>query len=70
MATVERRGSKLRCIFHFQGRRFAGSLNTDDPDEARDAAGAVELTLRHSRQGVLRVPDGSDSVRFVRSAGK
>ncbi len=70
MATVERRGNRLRLISHHLGRRCSTSLKTANAKEADIIAGSVQRTPDLPEQMVWAIPDGADLVTFVQSGGK
>lgn len=74
MASLQRSASGLIYLaFRYDGKRFLRSLETYDEEEARQAKVLVERTLKHLRDGVLRLAESvsaNEFWQFVRSGGQ
>lgn len=74
MASLQRSASGLFFVaFRFSGKRFLRSLETHDEEEAGQAKTLVERTLKHLRDGVLRLPasvSANEFWQFLRSGGQ
>lgn len=60
MASLQRRSSGLYMVaFRYQGERLLRSLETHDEAEAARLVKHIEERLKHLREGILVLPDGS-----------
>jgi len=69
MASLEKRPHGYRVVFMFRGEKFARSLQTKDPKQAKATLARMEDTLRRIDLGTLLVPDGADIATFLLSDG-
>ncbi len=74
MASLQRSPSGLIYLaFRYNGNRFLRSLETHDEEEANESKTLVERTLKHLRDGVLRLPQSvlaDEFWQFVRCGGQ
>ena len=70
MAALELRHKTYRVVFTYAGKKYSYSLNTGDRDVAEALRGGVEKTLMLLGQGLLKLPNGTDLVAFVKAGGQ
>lgn len=70
MASLEKRRSTYRVIFHFAGRKFSRSLLTRHLTEARASVARLEDNLRRMELGLLDLPPDADLPSFLLSDGR
>jgi integrase len=69
MASLEKRPHGYRVVFMFRGEKFARSLQTKDPKQAKATLARMEDTLRRIELGTLLMPDSTDIATFLLSDG-
>jgi integrase len=70
MAALELRHKTYRVVFMYAGQKYGYSLDTGDREMAEALRGGVEKTLMLLSQGLLRIPEGTDVINFIKNGGK
>jgi hypothetical protein len=69
MASIQKKGQSYYCQFLFLGNRHTFNLGQVHEDEARAKAQQFGYLLMRLKQRLIRLPDGTDIVTFVRFDG-
>src|SRR4051812_23384682 len=69
MAALQERSGSFRVIFRHNGKQHAFTIGSVERDEAESKLGQVEYLLLRLKQGLLKLPDGTDIVTFLQHDG-
>ena len=69
MASLQERSGRYRVIFRFHGKQHSLNLGRVSLDEAEKKSQQIDYLLLRLGQGFVKLPAGTDIVRFVQHDG-